>query len=148
FFTNLEDKGSTLVIDVKTHKVKATWSPGCGPDGPRGLAFDPGHDFLVVACTDHLQVLDAGHDGASLGRLDVGAGVDNIDFADGKSYAAAGKAATFTVAALSDKGELSVLAKGNTSEGARNPVADANGNAYVADSNGARVLVFPASAHK
>jgi DNA-binding beta-propeller fold protein YncE len=144
FFTNLEDKGPTVVVDVKTHKVKSTWSPGCGADGPRGLAFDPSHDFLVVACTDHLQVLDSGHDGASLGKLDTGGGVDNIDLVDGKVYAAAGKAATLFVAAVSDKGALDVVAKGATSDGARNAVADANGNAYVADSNGARVLVLSA----
>ena len=45
FFTNLEDKGATLVVDVKTRKVKSTWNPGCGADGPRGLAFDAAHDF-------------------------------------------------------------------------------------------------------
>src|SRR5207253_1232481 len=40
FFTNLEDKGSTLAIDVKTHQLKATYSPACGEDGPRGIAAD------------------------------------------------------------------------------------------------------------
>ena len=84
--------------------MKATWNPGCGADGPRGLAFDAAHDFVVVACTDHVQVLDAGHDGAPLGRLDTGAGVDNIDFVGGRVYAAAGKAAQLTVAAVDDEG--------------------------------------------
>jgi DNA-binding beta-propeller fold protein YncE len=142
FFTNLEDKGGTLAIDVKTHKLVASWNAGCASDGPRGLAFDPAHDFVVVACTDHLQVLDAAHDGARLGRLDTGEGLDNIDYVDGKVYAAAGKAARLTVARLDGAGQLTVVATGDTSEGARNAVADDKGNVFVADSPGARVLVF------
>jgi DNA-binding beta-propeller fold protein YncE len=145
FFTNLEDKGGTVIVDVKTHKIKATWSPGCGTDGPRGIAFDAKENFAIVACTDHVQVLDAAHDGALLGKLDVGAGVDNIDYVNGKLYVAAGKAGKLTVASIDDQGKLTVVASGDTSEGARNAVADANGNAYVADSLGGRLLVFAAA---
>jgi DNA-binding beta-propeller fold protein YncE len=142
FFTNLEDKGSTLAFDVKTHAKTASWDPGCGSEGPRGLAFDKVHDFLIVGCTDHVQVLDAGHDGLRLGRLDVGAGIDDIDWSDSKVYAAAGKAARLVVASLDARGQLAVVAVGDTSEGARNAVADGRGGAYVADSPGARLLAF------
>jgi hypothetical protein len=142
FFTNLEDKGATVVVGVKTHKVEATWHPSCDAEGPRGIAYDPAHDFAIVACTDHVQVLDAAHDGALLGKLDTGAGVDNIDYADGKLYVAAGKASKLTVASVDDKGQLGVVAVGDSSAGARNAVADPKGNAYVADSPGARLLVF------
>jgi DNA-binding beta-propeller fold protein YncE len=144
FFTNLEDKGGTVVVDVKTHKLRATWNAGCGADGPRGIAFDAKDNFAIVACTDHVQVLDGAHDGAMLGKLDVGAGVDNIDFVDGKLYVAAGKAASLTIARIGDKGQLAVVATGDTSDGARNAVADANGNTYVADSLGGRLLVIAA----
>jgi len=142
FFTNLEDKGGTAAIDVKTHKVKATWSPGCDADGPRGLVFDAPHGFVIVACTDHVQVLDAAHDGALLGKLDAGAGIDNLDYVDGKLYVAAGKASKLTVASVDGKGQLAVVATGDSSDGARNAVADASGNAYVADSAGGRLLAF------
>jgi DNA-binding beta-propeller fold protein YncE len=142
FFTNLEDKDATLVVDVKTHAVTATWKPSCGAEGPRGLAYDAKHRFVVVACTDHLQVLDAGHDGAALGRLETGAGVDNIDVVEGNVYAASGKTAKITVASIDDKGQLAVVATGATSDGARNAVADAKGTAYVADSPGARIFVM------
>jgi DNA-binding beta-propeller fold protein YncE len=144
FFTNLEDKGGTLVIDVKTRKVKATWNPRCGADGPRGVAFDAVHDFVIVACTDHLQVLDAAHDGALLGTLDTGAGVDNIDVLNGVVYVAAARAARLTVAVVDDHGKLTVEATGDTAEGARNAVADAQGNVYVPDPRAARLLVFAA----
>jgi len=143
FFTNLEDKGSTLAIDLRTHQVKSTWTPACGADGPRGLAVDPAHGFVVVACTDHLQVLDAAHDGAPLGKLDTGAGVDNIDYLDSKRWvvAAAAKAARVTFARLDDKGQLIALGARETAQGARNAVFDATGNAYVADGQGSRLLV-------
>jgi DNA-binding beta-propeller fold protein YncE len=146
FFTNLEDKDATVAIDIKTHAVKSTWKPNCGGDGPRGLAYDAAHNFLIVACTDHLQVLDAGHDGALLGKLDTGAGIDNIDLMNGKIYAAAGKAAKLTIASLDDKGQWTVVATGETSQGARNAVADVNGNAFVADAPAARLWVFGPSA--
>jgi DNA-binding beta-propeller fold protein YncE len=145
FFTNLEDKGGTVIVDVKTHKVKATWSPGCAADGPRGIAFDAKDNFAIVACTDHVQVLDAAHDGALLGKLDVGAGVDNIDAVDGTLYVAAGKAAKLVVASIDDKGQLTIVASGDSSDGARNAVADADGNVYVADSLGGRLIVFAAA---
>ena len=80
FFTNLEDKGRTLVVDVKTRKVTATWNASCGAAGPRGLAVDPARGWLFVACTDHVQVLDEAHDGAPLGKLEAGGGVDNLDY--------------------------------------------------------------------
>jgi hypothetical protein len=146
FFTNLEDRGGTVVIDVKTRKPRATWNAGCGSDGPRGVAFDRVHDFVLVACTDRVQVLDAAHDGSKLGTLDTGAGVDNIDFVPEKRlvYVAAGKAARLTVARVDDKGAVEVVATGATAPGARNVVADEQGRAYVADTQGARVLVFDA----
>jgi hypothetical protein len=143
FFTNLEDKGGTVAIDIKTHTVKATWNPSCGKGGPRGIAFDAAHDFAVVACTDHVQVLDAGHEGLPLGKLYVGAGIDNIDLRDDKIYVAAGTAATLTVLSIDEKGALTAVASGESSDGARNAVVDAKGNAYVADSKSARLLVFP-----
>jgi DNA-binding beta-propeller fold protein YncE len=144
FFTNLEDKGSTLVVDVKTHTLRSTWSPSCGKDGPRGLAIDRARALLFVACTDHVQALDAAHGGALLGKLDTGPGVDNLDFVEpsGLLYAAAGKAAKITVARFDDKGNPTVVATGTTAAGSRNAVADANGNAYVPDPGGGTLLIL------
>jgi hypothetical protein len=146
FLTNLEDKGTTLSIDLKTHAVKDTWSPGCSADGPRGVAVDSVRGLVLVACTDHVQALDAAH-GTLLGKLDTGAGLDNIDYIPGTGliYAAAGKAARLTVARVGDHGELTVIASGETAVGAKNAVADGNGNAYVADPQGAHLLVLRAS---
>jgi len=146
FFTNLEDKDKTLTIDVKTHTVKATWSAGCGEAGPRGVVLDVARNQVIVACTDKVEVLDGAHDGAVLSKLDTGAGVDNLDFVDATKllYVAAGKAAKLSILKIDDKGQLTVVATAATAEGSRNAVADANGNAYVVDGQGGRLLVIPA----
>jgi DNA-binding beta-propeller fold protein YncE len=144
FYTNLEDSNRTLAVDIKTHSVKATWASGCGPDGPRGVAVDGARDFVIVACTQSVNVFDGSHDGAPLGTLDTGAGVDNIEYLDAAKLlvVAAGKAARLTVARLNDHGAPTVVGLGGTAEGARNAVADGNGNIYLVDARAARLLTF------
>jgi hypothetical protein len=144
FFTNLEDKNKTVVIDVKTHEAKATWNLTCSSEGPRGIAVDAIRGLAYVACTDQVLVLDASKSGAQLAKLDTGAGVDNIDWlqAQQRLYVAAGKSARLTVAHVDDRGQPSVVATGATSDGARNAVADTNGGVYVVDRANARLLVF------
>ncbi len=144
FLTNLEDAGSTLAIDLHTHAVLHTWSPGCSSEGPRGIAVDPARNLVFVACTDHVQALDM--NGAQLGKLDTGAGVDNIAYAPGTGllYAAAGKAAKLTVAHVDEHGAFSVVATTPTVSGARNAVSDSKGAAYIADPQNGRLLLVPA----
>lgn len=143
FLTNLEDKGTTVSIDLKTHAVLATWATGCASDGPRGIAVDSARRLALVACTDHVQVLDLAHGGALLGKVDTGPGLDNLDFEPktGLVYAAAGKAARLTVAQLGDHGELNVVATVSTANGARNAVVDGSGVAYLADGPDAQLLI-------
>jgi hypothetical protein len=148
FFTNLEDKDKTVAIDLKSRNVTATWSPACGKEGPRGVVLDGKRNFLLVACTDHVQVLDAGHDGAALGKIDTGAGVDIIDYVEslGFLYVASGASAKLNVISVGDKGELSTIATAATSDGARNAVADAKGNAYIPDAKGGRLFIVESPA--
>jgi hypothetical protein len=49
-----------------------------------------------------------------------------------------------TIARADDGGALTVVATAPTGDGARVVVADPAGTAYVADSNGARIVVVPA----
>jgi len=142
-YTNLEDKDRTLRIDVASRKVTATWMPACGESGPRGLAIESRDQMLMVACTDHVEVLDAGKDGQILSKLDTGEGVDNIDYlpAARALYVAAGGAATLTVAHVDDKGALTRTASTPTAKGARNAVATDEGVAYVADGPEGKILV-------
>lgn len=135
-FTNLEDRGRTLAIDVKTRKVVSTFDPGCGKEGPRGLALDPGRGVLFVACaTAGVVALDE-RAGAKKGRLEAGEGVDNIDYLPARRllYAAAGRAERLTVARLEDDGALKTVTTARVGKGSRVVVATADGTAYAADS--------------
>ena len=144
FYTNLEDKDRTLVIDLHSHAVKATWQPQCGEAGPRGLVLDAERDFLLVACTNRVVVLDAGHDGRLLSTLDTGDGVDAIDYVPARHevHAAAGRGARFTLARLDAQGGLTSIATLATAPGARNPVATEDGTAYLTDSPEGKVLII------
>jgi DNA-binding beta-propeller fold protein YncE len=143
FYTNLEDKDRTLRIDIKTHKVMSTWLPACGTEGPRGLAIEPAGQLLLVACTDHVEVMDAGRDGKILSKRNTGEGVDNIDYlASTRSlYVAAGRAATLTILHLDEEGALAQTAARETAKGARNAVVTDDGIAYLADGPEGKVLV-------
>lgn len=122
----------------------ATWAPRCGKDGPRGLALDSSRGQLFVACTTSIKVLDARGNGVVLGSLEVGAGVDNIDYLEPthRVYAAAGRAGRLTVAEASTAGALTRVWSAPAPEGGRVVVVDARGAAYVADSKGGRIVVF------
>jgi DNA-binding beta-propeller fold protein YncE len=143
FYTNLEDKDRTLTIDVKTRKVIANWPSGCGGDGPRGIAVDGARHLLIVACTDGAVTLDLAHEGKVLGRITTGKGVDNIDYVAGRKqvYIAARDDGKLTIANVAENGSLSVASTTTTVKGARNAIVDSNGTAYVADSNGGRLMV-------
>jgi hypothetical protein len=143
FYTNLEDKDRTLRIDVSSRKVTANWASACGENGPRGLAIEVKGPMLMVACTDHVEVLDAGKDGEILSKLDTGEGVDNFDYLPARRalYVAAGGAATLTVAHLDEKGALARTASIPTAKGARNAVVTDEGVAYVADGPEGKILV-------
>jgi hypothetical protein len=139
FFTNLEDKDKTAVVDLASRKTVATWEPGCGEEGPRGLRFDAKGGFLIVACTAHVAVMDAAHDGKVLSTLDTGSGVDDMDFvaATRTLYAGAGRAAMLTIAHVDEAGKLSLVARVPTVAGARNPAATERGVVYLAHGFGA-----------
>lgn len=141
FFTNLEDKDKTLVIEIPTRGVVKAMSPKCGEAGPRGLAVDSDRKLLMVACTDHVVVLDEG--GRAVGRLDAGEGIDNLDYvpATHRLYVAAARAGTLTIAELGASGELTKRAVVPTTEGARNAIVVDGGKVYLTDPAHGGVLV-------
>ena len=146
FYTNLEDKDRTLAIDVRARTVHATWNPGCGEEGPRGLAYDAARAHLYVVCTDRLLTMDA-RDGKVLGSLATGGGVDNIDYAAKTSrvFVASGKDGKLVVALAGDSGALTKIGEAPTAEGARVVVADGEARAFVADSAHGRILLVEPS---
>ncbi|HEU0107320.1 MAG TPA: YncE family protein [Vicinamibacteria bacterium] len=142
-YTNLEDKDRTVAVDVKTRQVAKTWLPDCGEVGPRGLALDHKRNFLFVGCTTRVRVLDAGHDGKQVGSIDVGEGIDAIDYLESRHqlYAAAARAAKLVVAQLDEKGALAPVETIATAPSARNPVVTEKGVAYLTDAHDGSILV-------
>lgn len=143
FYTNLEDKDRTLVIDIKTRKVVSDWPAGCGGEGPRGLALDTTHRWLFVACTNGMETLDLEHGGKLLGRITTGAGVDNPEYDAARRllFIASGANSEMVIAHVDDSGVPRKIASVPTAKGARNPVLDARGTVYVEDSGGGQLLV-------
>ena len=139
FYTNLEETGQTVAIDVRKREVVITWR-SC--DGPSGVAVDTKRGFVFVACSDHVIILDPLHDGRVAGSISTGEGVDNVDYDEdsGTLYAAAAEAAQLTIAHLDDLGKPSVRAIVPTTKGGRSVVAGANGCSYVIDPVGGRIL--------
>ena len=140
FYTNVEEIGATLAIDVRTKKIVSKWNPGSTEVG--GVALDSGRGFLFVACGDHVVNLDAAHDGKVLDSIQTGAGVDNIDYSTEEKilYAAAGQAATLTIAEVGDDGKFHLKATVPTVKGARTVVAAGNETAYVIDPAEGKIL--------
>ena len=141
FFTNLEETGETLMIDVRKRSIAGRWKNGC--DGARGLAIDVQHALLFAACSSRVVAMDLDHAGRVVGSVETGDGLDNIDYSPSQRllYAAASKVGTLTIARVDDSGEMTRVATVPTAQGARGVVAGDGATAYVADPYGGRILV-------
>jgi hypothetical protein len=133
FYTNLEDKDQTLAIDLGTHDVASTWAPKCGEDGPHCIRLDEPSGQLFVACTAKVETMDVAHDGAIVGSVDTGEGVDDFDYLPSKHmlFIGASRAGRMTVASVAASGALSIAATVPTQTGARNGAVDARGTMYL-----------------
>jgi DNA-binding beta-propeller fold protein YncE len=133
FYTNVEDTGTTVAIDARTHKVVAKWNVGSAD--LQGLALDTARGFLFVACADHVVSVNAAHDGKILDSLQTGAGLDNIDYSPEQKvlYSAASLAATLTIADVDNQGKFHLKATIPTVKGARGVVAAKGDTAYLID---------------
>jgi DNA-binding beta-propeller fold protein YncE len=134
FYTNMEDLDKSLAVDLKTHKTVATWNPSCGKGGPHGLGLDAKAGHLFIACDTLAEVMDVGHDGAILSKVDTGDGVDDIHYepATHLLYVGAANVAKLTIARADDKGHLAIVAQVPTQDGARNATAAKDGTVYLA----------------
>jgi DNA-binding beta-propeller fold protein YncE len=140
FYTNLEETGNTVAIDVRSHKVVAKWDPGSRE--LQGLALDSPRNFLFVACGDHVVSLNASHGGAIIDSIQTGPGLDNIDYSHEQKvlYAAASVAGTLTVAEVDDHGKFHLKATVPTVKGARGVIAAKDKTAYLIDPAEGRIL--------
>jgi DNA-binding beta-propeller fold protein YncE len=133
FYTNIDDMGKTVAIDVRSHKVVSEWD--VGSSDLQGLALDTKRGFLFVACQDHVVSLDIGHDGKVIDSVTTGGGLDDIDFSAEQKvlYAAASVTATLTIAEVSDDGKFHVKALVPTAKEARGVIATKGKTAYLID---------------
>lgn len=140
FYTNIEDAGKTVAIDVHSHKIVSEWNPGSSD--LQGVALDAARRFLLIACGDHVVNIDAGHGGKVIDSITTGPGLDNIDYsADAKLvFAAASQAATLTIAEVDDHGKFHLKATVPTVKGARCVVAAKGETAYLIDPAEGRIL--------
>jgi|SRR5215831_2020691 len=140
FYTNIEEAGKTVAIDVHSRKVVATWNPGS--TDLQGLALDTARRFLFVACGDYVVSLDAGHDGKVIDSIMTGPGLDNIDYSEDAKllYAAASQAATLTIAEIDDQGKFHLKATVPTVKGARGVISAKGETAYLIDPAEGRIL--------
>jgi DNA-binding beta-propeller fold protein YncE len=140
FYTNLEETGKTIAIDVHSHKVITRWDPGSRE--LQGLALDNARNLLFVACGDHVVSIDAGHGGKVIDSITTGPGLDNIDYsADAKLlYAAASQGASLTIAEVDDRGKFHLRATVPTVKGVRGVVAGKGETAYLIDPAEGRIL--------
>jgi DNA-binding beta-propeller fold protein YncE len=146
FFTSLEDKNETLVIDARTRKPVAKFPSGCSDKGPRGLGYDPARQHLFLGCNEaQVRVFDvsAGKAGALLGVLTAGGSVDNIDYLPSRHllYVASGQLGTLDVAEVAASGVPGKIGSAATGKGGRSVFVDAAGTAYIPDSAGGALWV-------
>jgi hypothetical protein len=148
FYTNLEDHDTTLVIDVTSHAVVATWKPNCGEAGPRSLRVDGDAGLLFVACTSKVETLSIHNEGQIVGSVDAGAGVDDFDYAPTSHllYVGAATAGTLTIADIAGDGGLTKREVIPTVVGARNGVVDAAGVVYLAHGAASELVVVATKA--
>jgi DNA-binding beta-propeller fold protein YncE len=146
FYTNIEEAGKTVAIDVRSHKVVGEWKVH---DDLQGLTLDNSRGFLFVACGDHVVSLDIAHGGGVVDSIVTGAGLDNIDFSRDKKvlYAAASVTATLSIIQVGDDGKFRLQALVPTVKGARGVVAGKGETAYLIDPAQGRILKLTHKSH-
>lgn len=124
-FVNDEDHATLHVLDVKHHRISATWNlPEC--EEPSGLAFDaPHHRLFSVCANEHLAVTDS-ESGAHVATVQIGRGPDAVayDPTGQEILSSNGKDGTLTVIHERDPQHFDVVATVPTQESARTLALD------------------------
>jgi hypothetical protein len=145
-YTSLGDKDRTLILDSKRKEVVRSWPASCGEGGPKGLAVDSSLNLLLLACSDRVKVLDAAHDGKEISAIDVGEGIDDIEYQKFRRelYVSTANAAKLIVEGLDSTGSLKMKSETPTAPGVRNAVVTDEGVAYLTNSpEGGLFVVTP-----
>jgi hypothetical protein len=147
FYSNMTEKGSTIAIDLRSHKIVSKWQ--VGSNDLQGLAIDTQRGFLFVACADHVVSLDTRRNGKLLDSIPTGAGLDDIDFSSEKKflYAAAAITATLSIIEVGDDAKFHLKVLVPTAKGARGVKAAKGETAYLIDPAQGRILKLTHKPH-
>ncbi len=135
--------GKTVVIDLKSRTIAATWTNGC--EGSRGISLDPTGQILFVGCAEGKAVsVDVAHDGKIISTVSSGSGVDIIDYNPKLKhlYLPGGKSATMAIIDVSESGELKIVQTVPAAEGSHCVTSDRSRNVYVCDPKNGKLLVI------
>src|SRR5438034_5125704 len=140
FYTNIEDAGVTIAVDVRSRDIVAKWNPGSAD--LQGLALDAARRLRFVAGGDHVVSMDAGHGGKVLDCIATGQGWGNVDYSSYANVpdAASSQAATLIIAEVGDDGKFHLKATVPTVKGARGVVAGKGETLYLIDPSEGRIL--------
>jgi DNA-binding beta-propeller fold protein YncE len=134
--------GATVAIDVAGRSVVASWPNGCATS--RGIAVDSGNHWVMSACEEGMVVV-LSMQGATIGTVPVGAGVDQIayDAARTRLYVPGPAAGAMTVVGLAAAtGAPSVLGSVQTPNDTHCAVTNGGGSVFVcAPSLGALLFI-------
>ena len=133
---------ATLVVDIHTRGVVATWNNGCA--GARGMTLDESHGILLVACAEgKIVALDLASNGTITSTIDLPSGLDLIEFSTELRHVyAPASGGTLSVVGVSVSGQLTLLGTGGGAPSAHSVAVDQQGHVYLVDGAKSRLAVF------
>ena len=123
-YVNDEKKNEVIAIDAKEQKVVAHW-PLAPAEEPTGLAMDKEHHRLFAGCGNKKMVIVDSDTGKLLTTVDIGAGVDGVEFDPQLGAVSAnGRDGTISVVREGPAGQFTVVQTLNTVKSARTITVD------------------------
>jgi hypothetical protein len=132
---------AVVQIDVVARSVTASWPNGCATS--KGIAVDSSNGWVMSACEEGMVVV-LSTQGATLGTVTVGAGVDQIayDPLSTRLYVPGPAASAMSVVSLSAVGSPKVLGSVDTPNDTHCAVTNGGGSVFVcAPSAGALLFI-------
>ncbi len=132
---------TTVAIDVAGRSVATTWSNGCAT--AMGIAVDSTNGWVVSACAEGMLVVQT-NQGATIGTVNVGAGVDQIAYDPQtlRLYAPGPATSTMSIVSLAANGAPTLLGSVQTPKDSHCAVTNGGGSVYVcAPSAGALLFI-------
>ena len=123
-FVNDENQSAVHVFDTHTLKPIAKWSVAPG-EGPTGIAYDPAHHRLFIACGNGKLIVLNADSGAVVGTVTIGADPDGAAFDAARSLVfASNRDGTLTVIHEDWPDQYAVIQNVVTGPGARTIALD------------------------